>query len=411
MERTTAPNSELERRAKVVLPELLARVPGLHVQEAISPPPERSISYPEFGTLQQRRYRPDLEIPVTLAGRGLPATVWRLYVEVASQVNARNLQSVAAYVHGEPDAMPVLFVPHLSAEGLEHCRRAGVSCADAVGNGWIALGDRVYIERVGFKADKALGKDRSLPPLSSPKTERVLRVLLNEAGAARRVWRLQPLAEAAGVSLSQAGRVKTILDGMGVTEDRSPRRREGGFCLTHPEETLLEWAGYVRARNYHAGEEHTFHAIDGVQELQQRLTRKLSAFVTDRFALSGLQAAEHYAPYALSPDFSAYVLPDEEVDLDALEEALDLDRTTSGVNVVLTLPRDPGVFYLPPDLRESARASRLNERKVPVVSPVQTYLDLQRLGSRAREAAQYLLEKYLRPRWQQEIRSDNGATD
>ncbi len=408
MKKERTADSELERQARMALPDLLARVSGLKVQQILTDVPARLIPYPEIGTSQCRPYGPDLEIEVALDSdedSDLPQTSpsrWRLYVEVAGQANARKLHAIAAYAHNLPQAIPVLFVPHLSAEALEACHKSGVCCADTAGNGWIALGNHVYIERTGNKSP-SIKKDRSVPPLSSPKTESVLRVLLNEAGAARRVWRLQPLATEAGVSLGQAARVKRILDEMGATEEESPRRRVGGFRLAHPEEALQEWAGYVRARNYHAGDEHTFHGIDEPLELQRMLTQKLSLFVTDRFALSGQQAAEFYAPYARSPVFSAYVIPDEEIDMDMLEEAMDLDRVTSGVNVALTIARDPGVFYLPPDLREYAKATRLAQRKVPVVSPVQTYLDLQRLGGRAREGAQYLLEQYLRPRWQKEM--------
>jgi len=412
MKKEHTPDSELERSARVVLRELLARVPGLKIQQVLTQVPPRQISYPEAGTSQQRCYCPDLEITVAFGDEAdsepprLSPSSWQLYVEVTGQVNARALHIIAAYAHSLSRATPVLFVPYLSAEALETCRNIGVCCADTAGNGWIALGDRVYIERVGNKAP-SIAKDRSVPPLSSPKTENILRILLNEAGAGQKVWRIQPLATEANVSLGQVARVKKILDAMGVTREQSTRRRVGGFRLTQPEELLQEWAGYVRARSYRAGEEQTFHAIDEPLELQRMLTRKLPSFVTDRFALSSLQAADFYAPYTRSPVFSAYILPDEEIDMDTLVEAMDLDRVTAGVNVVLTIPRDPGVFYLPPDLRESARKARLMAGKAPVVSPVQTYLDLQRLDGRAREGAQYLLEQYLRPRWQKEISNDD----
>ena len=189
-------------------------------------------------------------------------------------------------------------------------------------------------------------------------------------------------------------------------EAQGGSRRVGGFRLAYPEEVLLEWAGYVRARNYRAGNEYDFHAIDAPEELQRMLTRKLPDFVSGRFALSSHQAADFYAPYARSPVFSAYVSPDEIVDVETIAEAMDADRVTSGVNVVLTVPRDFGVFYLPPDLQETARKARLKQRNVPLVSPVQTYLDLGRLDGRAREGAQHLLEHYLRPRWQKEAESE-----
>lgn len=402
-------HSELERRARVVLPDLLAHVPGISIKTVDFETSARLITAPENGAIRGRGYQPDLEILVTHSGDSQPVAHtagWRLFVEVTGHVDTRRLQTIAAYVDGITGAVPVLFVRQLSTETLEKCRRYGVCCADAAGNGWIMLGDRVYIERIGGKADATLGKGHSVPPLSAPKTENILRVLLNALGAARQVWRLHQLADEAGVSQSQAGRVKSILSELGMTEEVSGKRRVGGFRLAHPEETLEEWAGYVRARNYRAGAEHTFYAIDDPLELQRMLTRKLPSFVAKHFALAGEQAADVYASYARSPIFAAYVLPDAEIDLDSIEEAMDLDQVTSGVNVVLTVPRDPGVFYLPPDLRESARDARLRERRTPVVSPVQAYLDLQRSGGRAREGAKYLLEQYLRPRWQMDIRDN-----
>ena len=401
-------NSDLERQARRVLPQILAAIPWLEIRDVQTNVLLREIEAEQSYRSANRLYRPDFQIEVAIfdIDNEVPAKTdprWQLYVEVTGPLNSlRKIQAIAAYTSGLPRAVPVLFMPYLNPETIAACQKAGVCCADGGGNAWIVLGHSVYIERTGHKAVRSLARNEAVPPLSSPKTENVLRVLLNEAGASRRVWRLQPLATAAGVSLGQAARVKGILDEMGVTEDESTRRRVGGFRLTEPEMVLQEWAGYVRARNYSAGANYTFHAVDPPGELQRMLTRKLSLFMADSFALSGLTAADYYAPYVRSPLFSAYAMPNEVIDLNTIEEAMDLDRVTGGVNVVLTFPRDSGVFYLPSDLRESANQARIIESKAPVVSPVQTYLDLQREGGRAREGAQYLLENYLRPRWNSE---------
>ena len=64
---------------------------------------------------------------------------------------------------------------------------------------------------------------------------------------------------------------------------------------------------------------------------------------------------------------------------------------TSGANVMLLKPYDPGVFY---------GIQRMCG--VPIVSPVQAYLDLKGYRGRGEEAADELLEKVLRPLWQKQ---------
>ena len=212
-----------------------------------------------------------------------------------------------------------------------------------------------------------------------------------------RTWRVQPLAEEAGVSIGQVARVKAALQERGFAADVSTVRRHGGFRLSYPEELLREWATSVRAKSYRMGVDHTYNAVDSVQELKRMLGRKIPDR-QDAVALSGLLAAERYAPYVVSPRFTAYIVEGENVDLDLVEEALDLEPVENGINVVLTVPRDEGVLYLPDDIKADFTSS---PDMIQTVSPIQAFLDLQRLGGRADEGAQHLLETYLRPRWQQ----------
>jgi hypothetical protein len=265
---------------------------------------------------------------------------------------------------------------------------------DMAGNGRIVLGTHIYIERIG-QPDLRTRSDSSAQ-LFLPKAERVLRVLLNAAGTQHRTWRVQPLAEEARVSIGQVARVKAALHERGFITADSTIRRYGGFHLIHPEELLREWATSVRTKRYRMGTDHTYNAVDSVMELKRMLCRKIPDR-QDTVALSGLLAAERYAPYVVSPRFTAYIVEKEEGDLELIEEALELEPVESGVNVVLTIPRDDGVLYLPEDLKADFTAS---PNSIQIVSPIQAYLDLQRLGGRAEEGAQHLLEVYLRPRWQ-----------
>lgn len=358
-------------------------------------------------------YRPDMVLDVESrldgekeADNRSSSHTWRLVVKAVRQPSPSVLETALVMLlryigsterlptEGSMTIVPVLFAPYLTPAAIDRCTDAGVNCIDAAGNGRIVLGGRAYIERIG--RPDSTQRPKSTAPLFVPKAERVLRVLLNAAGALHRTWRVQPLAEEAGVSLGQVARVKSALRERGYITEDSAVRRYGGFHLTHPEDLLQEWAASVRLKTYRAGSDHTYNAVDTVQELKQTLCRKIPD-CRDVIALSGLPAAERYAPYTVSPRFTAYVLEKEDVTLRRIEEALDLRPVQSGINVVLTVPRDEGVLYLPEDIKADF-SNALDG--LQAVSPIQAYLDLQRLGGRAEEGAQHLLETYLRPRWQ-----------
>ena len=69
-------------------------------------------------------------------------------------------------------------------------------------------------------------------------------------------------------------------------------------------------------------------------------------------------------------------------------QKLDLKQVSSGANLTLVQPYDEGVFY-GVEYRDG----------VPVVSPIQTYLDLMKQSARGEEAAAALLQEVIRPSW------------
>ncbi|MES2463058.1 MAG: type IV toxin-antitoxin system AbiEi family antitoxin [Armatimonadota bacterium] len=173
--------------------------------------------------------------------------------------------------------------------------------------------------------------------------------------------------------------------------------RFSGFRLAHPDALLADWAAHFRSRKT-VGQVHRYHTLASAEEVITALTKRQADADGDAaqvgsnsrtdIALSGLTAAEQYASYTRTPRTTAYVRPEALPDIEAY---LDLEPVTSGANVILTTPYDDGVFLPPATITG-----------VPIVSEVQTYLDLQRLGGRAEEAAQFLLEKVLRPHWKVE---------
>ena len=104
-----------------------------------------------------------------------------------------------------------------------------------------------------------------------------------------------------------------------------------------------------------------------------------------RYALSGLAGAFRLAPFVRYHRVTFYL----EDKVDELVKKMDLKSVTSGENVTVIETLDDGVFY---DL------DRIGE--MPVVSPIQLYLDLNLLGDRGKEAADYIFKRVIEPQWE-----------
>jgi hypothetical protein len=94
-------------------------------------------------------------------------------------------------------------------------------------------------------------------------------------------------------------------------------------------------------------------------------------------ALASFSAANWIAPYARTTTQFFYA---EKRGLDHIQSRMKLSSTAKGENVIITIPKDPGVFM---DAYEPAPGVRCT-------SPIQTYLDLSKGGERGEEAAEHL---------------------
>lgn len=74
------------------------------------------------------------------------------------------------------------------------------------------------------------------------------------------------------------------------------------------------------------------------------------------------------------------------------ENLVEAKQAESGENLVVSIPGDDGVFYLPDNGRE-------NDPRLGCTNAVQTYVDVWHSGSRGQEAAEALLEQRLKPEW------------
>jgi hypothetical protein len=199
-----------------------------------------------------------------------------------------------------------------------------------------------------------------------------LRVLLLNP---KKIWKLQPLAQEAGVSLGQVYNVKRLL------ADREwIRTDEEGLRLVEPGTLLAEWSqNYTYRRNA----ARDFYSLDGPPEIES----KLAIACRDegiQYALTGFPAAARLAPMVRYQRVTAYVKggPDD------LVKSLGLKQVASGANVTLLSPYDDGVFYGATDVNG-----------IQIVSPVQAYLDLIGFRGRGEEAATFLLEQVIQRQW------------
>ena len=335
--------------------DCLERVPFLKIQKV-------KIEPDLFGR------RPDFLVRVEVAGGR-----YNLVVEVTSsgqpRIARQAINQVRSYIETVPNPYPVLLAPYISDAAAELCAHNGVGYIDLAGNCRLSFG-QVYIEQRGKK--NPFSEKRELRSLYSPKAERILRALLV---APKKVWKVKELASETGVSLGMVSKVKRILELREWLDSQSK-----GIRLLDPEIALTEWANEYRYSKHRIM---NFYSLVSGSELEEQIA--LAAKNSDiRIALTGFSAAVRYAPavrYRRSMIYSSE-------DPMTIARKIDLKPVSSGANLTLIQPYDEGVFY--------AGESRDG---LPVVSSIQTYLDLMKQSARGEEAAATLLQEVIRPSW------------
>jgi len=296
-----------------------------------------------------------------------------LVVEVKSGGQPRTardaINQLYRYRDACPDAYLVFMAPYIAPAAAEICRAEGVGYADLAGNCHLSFGT-IYIHTEG--KPNPFPDRRRLRSLYSRKASRVLRVLLCTFP---RAWTLSALAGEADVSIGHAHKVKAAL-----AEREWISSTPDGLTLRQPQALLAEWAENYQ---YERQERRELYSALSVKDIEAQL----SAFCRRQdmtWALTGFSAAERLAPFTRYQRVHAYV----DADVQALVDALSFKDVSGGANVSLLKPYDRGVFY------ESVEAGG-----APVVSPVQLYIDLRGIGGRGDDAAEFLLQEVIAPRW------------
>ena len=297
-----------------------------------------------------------------------------LICEVKASGQPRHVRMAVLQLHNYvahygADAIPIFIAPYLSPEAQALCREQGVGFLDLEGNARLVF-DGVFIERL--VPGKPAADRRELRSIFKPKSAQVLRVMLREP---RRSWRVADLAAAADVSLGHISNVRLALldrEWAGISPD--------GLFLTAPDLLLDAWRD---AYDPPAGKRLGFYTTLHGSAFEEAARTALAAANKSGAAMFASFSAAHWlAPYGRTSTQYFYA---DDVGSERLKAALKLSSTAKGENVVVTVPKDLGLFC---DTVEPALGA-------VCTGLVQTYLDLASTGERGREAAEHLRRERL----------------
>ena len=292
---------------------------------------------------------------------GLPGIIRRAASQLRSYKNS----------FAESEVLPVFAAPYVTDEGLDVCREEGIGCIDEAGNCLLPL-PGAYVEIRGKKNPRPVS--RPIKSIFSPKSSRILRVLLSDVG---RWWQVQELAVEAMVSNGLVSRIKQrLLDEEFVIE------HERRIQVRSPGKVLDAWVENYRYKRNQLSE---YFSLDDVSTVEKRIAGWCDAN-NIQYALGLFTAAARLAPHVRMN--KAFIFVD--ADSKAVAQTLQLKPVSSGSNVALLRPYDQGVFY------NGSVYGGLN-----VVSHVQAYIDLKSYRGRGEEAADFLMEQVLEKQWAQ----------
>jgi hypothetical protein len=347
------------QRARIVLNEILGNVPKLKVEWENT----RGYNYPpEVAQLV------DFNFAINHDDRSY-SVVGEFRAHGFPQQLTQAIDQLLRYRHKTNRGGDQLMVaaPYITPEGAALCRADNVSYFDLAGNCRIAMG-LLYIERTGIP-NPFQKNVMAAPSLYGMRGERILRVMLADP---KKAWKVAPLASRTGASAGTTSIVRNLLIERDWAKDTPD-----GILLTQPEKLLRDWAQVWGRRAF---KPFAYFARGATQDLEKQLAD--FARTHDRkLALTGAAAAWRYAPMTRYQRTQVYWDGEPE----ELAQLLGWKQTDSGANVHILIPRDRGVF----DGMEVVDG-------IPVVGPVQTFLDLQRDPARGKEAAEQLWQSRLR---------------
>lgn len=314
----------------------------------------------------------------------LPDGPLTLFVEIRPNGQPRSARTainrLLEFMLVEPGTYGVLVAPYLSPAVVQICAEAGIGCLDLAGNCRLSF-RQVYIHQ--RCCPNPYRQHRELASLYSPAAERILRVLLAQPF---RPWKTLPLAEAAQVSPGMVTRVKKLLAG-----EEWVRSTAQGFALTQPDALLRDWAAQRRPQRNPARSYHTPDPEGTLSALAQACASQALVW-----ALTGASAAARLLQQPVPARESAYI----QGDAARLAQTLGLQPAAAqDAGLVVYEVRDAGVL-----LEGSIHGGW------PMVSAVQTYLDLQHLPNPLPHLSAVVYEELLAGPWARLARPETPSS-
>lgn len=338
-----------------------------------------------------------------------------VYAEIKNTCTPKQVEQIAPWLSRfkatQKDAAFALVCPALSPQSQKLCFERNVDFIDLAGNVFINLPGKLLLQRVGMQPRKETGPSFYRNPFSG-KSSRILRVLLQKPKA----WTLSEITQelaaesrrvqcpgiSFGVSFSLASRVlrsleeellvrrrPTSFDPDQAVSERSLKQgplvaRGNPILVPEPKRLLTQWAKEYKDR-YRWYLRRSFKIPnpfgDNLESVRQDLDRLLKP---QCYAFSSAAAASLTAPFVDIDPVDLYI--SDEAGAENLRASI--SGVSIGPDLRVIYAFDAGVF-----LYSYRRGG------IPVVSDIQTYLDLFARGGRDLRQAEYLLQSRIEPTW------------
>lgn len=301
----------------------------------------------------------------------------RMVLKAISAASPREARIAAFEWRRESDAnasaLLVLGGLFLSEATLAVCEEEGLGAVDLSGNCHLAF-DNVYLSIRGRR--NLFPRSIEKPTLSSRKTARIIRVLLTDP---KRRWLGKDLAAEAEVSPAFVTNLRDyFLKQEWITEESRH------WHVIRPEGMIRAWAHEEERKKPVRVQYYSPHDPESATKRMAQAAVQMRADL----AFTEFGGLQMFMPYTTSSRVTAY-LGLEDHKWREFEKVVGLKRVDSGGNVHLLKPRDGGVFY---------KTDRVGDI-VRWVSPIQHYVDLVRAGERGEDAAEFILEEYIKKTW------------
>jgi hypothetical protein len=307
---------------------------------------------------------------VQLRGDGFEKTVYLQMVTPGTPKNVREaVNHLTRIQNREFETYGVVIAPFISPRSAEMCRQAKIGYIDLSGNFWISF-DTLFLSRDNMP--NRYPYRAGLSSLYSPKTERVLRVLLTSPN---RGWKTVALAQEADISLGMITHIRRRL-----ADEEWAEKLNVGFRLTDPESLLVDWVDHF---DFSRNEKSEFITEDPLPEIEGRIARICSDKHID-YALTGISASNRYRAEVSTDNSMFYISKD----IPEVAQQAGLVPVSRQGNVTLIEPYDGGVLW-----------QTETHQDMRIATPIQVYLDLHQQGGMGEKAAVSFLAEVIRNRW------------